>query len=427
LTLPKIDVRHFLVLSACGLAVSGGMLIADGWRSSPKPPTAVHHRPFDFSEAALQRELASYDPAMASLARRFDPRGAAYAKTVDGRGEGDMTPDQFAVDDLAPLTPTEAFRINASVPVSDAPNPPAKPFFLDIKLEAGARALDCLTAAVYYEAAYESPSGQAAVAQVVLNRVRHPAYPKSICGVVLQGADRRTGCQFTFTCDGALSHSPNPEVWARARSVAAAALNGRVEKVVGNATHYHTVWVRPYWSPSLTKVRVIGAHIFYRWSGGWGLTRSFRGLYAGEANDYNGLQALNAALAPLKLKGVPPTDGVAGAAGAATSGGAPILVDTSAAPSNEASKVLKVVDAAPAAPPLKLIRVTGEVEKPGDYPWHAGMTVAEAATAAGGFTYRAKIKDIFVRHAGETAETKLPAQGLTIQPNDQIRVPERHF
>jgi spore germination cell wall hydrolase CwlJ-like protein len=427
LKLPKIDIRYPLVISAGLLAVYGGLLMVAGWRSPANSRLAAQPQFTDYSEAALQRKLASFDPAMAALARRFDPMGAGRATAARLGQSVEATPDQFASDDLAPVTPTEAFRINASVPVSNTPNPPARPFVLDVKSEAGARALDCLTSAVYYEAAYESPSGQAAVAQVVLNRTRHPAFPKSICGVVLQGADRRTGCQFTFTCDGALSRSPNPEIWARSRVVAAAALNGRVEKTVGNATHYHTVWVRPYWSSSLTKVRVIGAHIFYRWNGGWGLGRSFRGQYSGEAGEYLGLRALYAALQPLKLRSAMPSDGATNAAAVASSD-SPVLIDASTVTSAETNAVKPVeTPPLPPPPPQKFIHVTGEVEKPGDYPWHEGMTVQEAAMAAGGFTYRAKTKDVIVRHAGDAAEAKFKSQGITLQPDDQVRIPQRYF
>jgi hypothetical protein len=138
-----------------------------------------------------------------------------------------------------------------------------------------------MTAAIYYEAAYETTDGQRAVAQVVLNRMRHPAFPKTVCGVVFQGSTRATGCQFTFTCDGALARQPTDEGWARARKVAEAALNGHVMRKVGNATHYHAAYVAPYWSPSLVKVGTIGAHIFYRWTGGAGLPPAFGGRYAG--------------------------------------------------------------------------------------------------------------------------------------------------
>ena len=123
--------------------------------------------------------------------------------------------------------------------------------------------VDCLTSAVYYEARSESEEGQRAVAQVVMNRVRHPAYPKSVCGVVYQGSNRRTGCQFTFTCDGSIAHRPELSAWSRARRIAAEALSGQSYSRVGNATHYHTRAVLPYWAHSLPRLGAIGEHIFY--------------------------------------------------------------------------------------------------------------------------------------------------------------------
>lgn len=145
---------------------------------------------------------------------------------------------------------------------------------------AQAAALDCMTAAVYYEAANESISGQRAVAQVILNRVRHPAFPDSVCGVVFQGSERATGCQFTFTCDGSLYRKPSPALWSQARTVAAGALGGFVEASVGHATHYHAKYVVPYWAPSLTKLTTIGMHIFYQWKGGWSKPSAFSDRYA---------------------------------------------------------------------------------------------------------------------------------------------------
>jgi len=137
------------------------------------------------------------------------------------------------------------------------------------------RALRCLTQAVYYEAALEPSEGQAAVAQVVLNRVRDPNYPSTVCGVVYQGAERTTGCQFTFTCDGALARTPTAWGWNRAQAVAERALSGHVASRVGTATHYHADYVRPYWAPSLAKIDQIGAHIFYRWKGRAGESAAF--------------------------------------------------------------------------------------------------------------------------------------------------------
>jgi spore germination cell wall hydrolase CwlJ-like protein len=416
------------------LATFGVLSIIEGWRPATGSQATAQGQPVDFSEAALQRKLAGFDPAMAALARRFDPLGVGHAAAAGLRFNPEATPDQFVVDETAPVSPAQAYALNASVPVSDLPNPAARPFVLDVRSDAGARALDCLTAAIYYEAAYESHSGQAAVAQVVLNRVRHPAYPKSICGVVLQGADRRTGCQFTFTCDGALGRSPAAEVWARCRAVATAALNGRVEKSVGNATHYHTLWVHPYWSSSLLKVRVIGAHVFYRWTGGWGLAGSFRGRYSGEADEYRGLPALYAALQPLTLRAAPPGEvPVSGVVLVSTGPDGPIGASTDASGvGTGASTRVAMVEAplAPApAPPDKFVHVSGEVVMSGDYVWREGMTVQDVVTAAGGFTYRAKTKEPAIRRAGETAEIKyLKGQAPPpLQPDDHVRILERRF
>ncbi|MFL6863884.1 MAG: cell wall hydrolase [Allosphingosinicella sp.] len=175
------------------------------------------------------------------------------------------------------VAPEDAVKINAGIPVSTLPNPAARPFRAAFATPADrTRAVECLAAAVYYEAGFEPTDGQRAVAQVVLNRVRHPAYPKTVCGVVFQGAERATGCQFTFSCDGALARTPAAANWARARTVAEEALAGKVYAPVGWATHYHANYVVPYWSGSLVKAAVVGQHIFYRWEGGWGRAPAFR-------------------------------------------------------------------------------------------------------------------------------------------------------
>ncbi|MEP9360935.1 cell wall hydrolase [Sphingomonas sp. KR3-1] len=131
-------------------------------------------------------------------------------------------------------------------------------------LEDRAQALECLTLAVAYEAGYESPEGQQAVAEVVLNRVRHPAFPKSVCGVVFAGSTLKTGCQFTFTCDGSLRRHLPDKVMTQARGIAEQVIDGRLTPVVGDALNYHADYVSPYWAPSLDRVTKIGAHIFYR-------------------------------------------------------------------------------------------------------------------------------------------------------------------
>lgn len=228
----------------------------------------------EMSAEAFARLTAGMDPAMLALAGRFDSRTAAFAAQgaqLTEAADAGAPPEETGILRLQDMTPDEARIWNANNPTSTLPNPPAKPFHLKTSgMLDEARALDCMTAALYYEARWESVDGQRAVAQVVLNRLRHPAYPKTVCGVVFEGSNLKTGCQFSFTCDGSMRGQPIPAVWARARTLAEAALNGYVMRKVGTATHYHAVYVAPYWSPNLVKVSTIGAHIFYRWTGSWG-------------------------------------------------------------------------------------------------------------------------------------------------------------
>jgi spore germination cell wall hydrolase CwlJ-like protein len=129
----------------------------------------------------------------------------------------------------------------------------------------------CLAEAIYFESANEPLKGQAAVAQVVLNRVRNPTYPNTICGVVYQNEDWRNRCQFSFACD----RIPDI-VWSRskfntAKEIALAVTAGKIYlKDVADSTHYHAVYVRPNWAPTMKKVSKIGLHVFYRtYGGGW--------------------------------------------------------------------------------------------------------------------------------------------------------------
>jgi spore germination cell wall hydrolase CwlJ-like protein len=236
------------------------------------------------SNAALARLTADMDPAMLALARRHDPiPGADPWGRVVGWTSYDLSriPTLGQID----LAAGDAMLINALKPFGGEPTPPAKPFVLKASTDDRARAEECLTQAIYYEAAIEPVEGMQAVAQTVLNRLRHPGYPKSVCGVVYEGSQRVTGCQFSFTCDGSLARVPNPVLWERARTIARRALGGFVMPAVGTATHYHADYVAPYWAPTLYKITQIGRHIFYRWTGPSGLPRAFNGRYAGgEAN-----------------------------------------------------------------------------------------------------------------------------------------------
>ena len=202
---------------------------------------------------------------------------AAAASLLDAT-TGEHLVENRAVGDRAKL-------INAAMPFSGGPVLASRPFDLSGSDPLDRRrALLCLTQAIYYEAGYEPIEGRRAVAQVVLNRMRHPAFPKSICGVVYQGS-RQPVCQFSFVCDGSLYRRPALGAWKQAESIAAAALNGFVEKSVGASTHYHADYVAPYWAPRLAKLARIGAHIFYRWPGRWGSTAAFTGRYVGEPSD----------------------------------------------------------------------------------------------------------------------------------------------
>ncbi len=183
--------------------------------------------------------------------------------------------ERLSAEDFRHLPAAEIPRVIDSV---TAPGPAARPF---TAAAASPSALDCLTEAVYYEARGEPIEGQRAVAQVVLNRVRHPAFPRSVCGVVFQGAHRSTGCQFSFTCDGSMRGARNRGAWERAREVAAAALSGYVFAPVGLATHFHADYVRPWWAGAMRRAVKIGAHIFYRWPGQWGDPLNFRRPYQG--------------------------------------------------------------------------------------------------------------------------------------------------
>ncbi|MGN6818471.1 MAG: cell wall hydrolase [Sphingomonas sp.] len=225
------------------------------------------------------------------------------------------------------VDPNAARAFNATVPFSTLPNPAARPFVFSGSTDARLRAIDCLAAAELYEAG-DDAEGERAVAQVVLNRVRHPAFPKSVCGVVFQGSDRNTGCQFTFACDGAMSRwHPSPVAWKRARDLAIAALNGSVFAKVGYATHYHTDWVVPYWSSSLDKIAAVETHLFFRWTGWWGTPAAFVKRVSGVVPNIAMLAGLSSAhTGAVDLASVAPAE-IESAPTAGEAGGSPLSID----------------------------------------------------------------------------------------------------
>jgi hypothetical protein len=198
--------------------------------------------------------------------------GAAFYTAIDDEAAA-MTGATGTTELPDMPVPLDAASIDQSIQ-------PAPPFALAGTVTDKARALQCLTTVIYYEAATEPDDGQRAVAQVVLNRVRHPAFPGTVCGVVFQGSEKR-GCQFSFACDGAMARAPSRAAWNRAAKVAAGALAGSVFAPVGMATHYHTYAVTPSWNRSLVMTGVHGAHFFQRWKGYWGTAAAFKQAYRG--------------------------------------------------------------------------------------------------------------------------------------------------
>lgn len=239
----------------------------------------------DLGPEGLARLTAQLDPAQRALAQRalaarVDPLSAQAARL--GLTPGWETLSLIGRPIEVHGAGLEARRRNAAAAPDTGALRAARPFaFTPRSAEDARRARRCLTQAIYYEAALESTEGQEAVAQVILNRVRDPNYPSSICGVVFQGAERTTGCQFSFTCDGSLAQGPVDWAWRRAAIVADRALAGKVATAVGTATHYHADYVDPWWRPTLSKLTQIGAHIFYRWKGWPGETAAFSQGYTG--------------------------------------------------------------------------------------------------------------------------------------------------
>lgn len=219
--------------------------------------------------------------------RAMSARDGANGRVVVAASSRSLQPALASEQETA----APAAGVTGTIDLPDLPIPagatldagivPARPFSM-----AGASALDrdralqCLTAAIYYEAASEPDAGQQAVAQVILNRARHPAFPGTVCGVVYQGSEH-AGCQFSFACDGAMMRVPARTAWIRAARAAGMALAGYVYAPVGLATHYHTYAVTPAWNRSMVMTDVVGAHFFHRWKGYWGTSAAFNQIYAG--------------------------------------------------------------------------------------------------------------------------------------------------
>jgi spore germination cell wall hydrolase CwlJ-like protein len=312
-----------------------------------------------YSEVALRDRLLNMDPATLAVAKRHDPLTTA----------ADVQRDRQAMLLAARLDKRAGTGNNAAAAglllrasFGGPFNPAAEPFQLASPLNAS-RDLECLTQAVYYEARGETPAGQAAVAQVVLNRVRHPAFPKSVCGVVFQGAYSRGACQFSFACDGSMRRGRESGAWSRARKIAERALNGTVMAGVGNATHFHTTNVSPGWGARMVRVQQVGTHIFYRFGGRGGQPGAFGERPELSSGDFEVVQATSLPTGPVPYEIVTGSGARVILASAVSEADAPNVTDKPA-PAAKAAPA-KAKDAAPvAARPASAPPTAGPAPKP---------------------------------------------------------------
>lgn len=271
---PKARLRDFLPHALAGAALVCSFALAGTWLGQ----ASAHNGPGNLAE------IVKPDSMRGSLAKAsvgdldvvFNP--TPRQQQVMSSAKSDMITTDF----LRPRVLQASYR--PADPVQDAKARRAMPLSI-ARLEEnaeGARLAKnegslrrrqmaneqaCLARAVYFEARSESEMGQIAVAQVILNRVKDPSYPNTICGVVYQGADAGTSaCQFSFACDGLSDEPKNRNQWQASQRVAQKVLSGKAAdqvKVVEAATHYHADYVQPKWSFSLRRVIKIGRHIFY--------------------------------------------------------------------------------------------------------------------------------------------------------------------
>lgn len=220
-----------------------------------------------YGATASDRSTSSASPTTLASLTAMAPDGATpaipRAVSLSSATPAPVEPQVVALAPRPAATPSLAAK--ASIP----PTPPARPLhagYADlIDPEDMSREQRCLAEAVYFEARSETPDGQAAVAQVVLNRVKSGLYPDSVCGVVYQNRHRYMACQFSFACEGKSLRITEPGPWKQAVKIAREVTFGRTYLAkVGNATHYHANYVRPHWSRAFRKNDVIGRHIFYR-------------------------------------------------------------------------------------------------------------------------------------------------------------------
>jgi spore germination cell wall hydrolase CwlJ-like protein len=198
----------------------------------------------------MKRDLATLALAMALTATSVNA-DASWPASMFGLQSAAISPDMRGSLPATAMTDgiTEVWLLSRPEPTGDAQ-------------------WQCLTEALYFEARGESLEGQIAVAEVILNRVDNPLYPRSVCGVVKQRGGG--GCQFSYVCDGRADRMRDKTAADLAGRIARAMLDGAPRVLTDGATHFHTRAVRPSWSKRFAKTAAIGAHLFYRQPGSRG-------------------------------------------------------------------------------------------------------------------------------------------------------------
>ncbi len=223
------------------------------------PPAPAPTAPIGRGDAEPAPEAIPTEPVMVAA---VDPAAPlAYADTATA-----ILGDPFAA--LLMPRPKPAFEIPMPDPVNDHAWV-ANPITDSSRTSAERR---CLAEAIYFESRGEPIRGQIAVAQVVINRLKNPAYPSTVCGVVYQNQNMRNACQFSFACDGIRDVVTDRNAWSIAQAIANSELDGTAIYLeeIGSATHYHANYVWPNWAPQMHRMAQIGVHIFYRtYGGGW--------------------------------------------------------------------------------------------------------------------------------------------------------------
>jgi hypothetical protein len=251
-------------------------------RVRPEVDALAISRSFDDARIRIAALRAPADPADLGQSSFADASGTVEADSEGPRmSVASLHPNTAAaLDAIAGIAPTVAPQQVASLPFPDMPgeqlayaraNAPATGGMgTGDALQVSDKELWCLATAIYFEARGESYRGQAAVAQVVVNRMKDHRYPDTICGVVFQNQHRRNACQFSFACDGIPDTVTERKPWDQAEEIAAKITSGEIYLTeVGDATHYHATYVRPAWAPRMNKVTQIGLHVFYKFKSGW--------------------------------------------------------------------------------------------------------------------------------------------------------------